>query len=180
MGSFDVLNDYKKKLKQMFLQDKELIKLIFYNDLNPLSQKDVLNPTVLFTSREVVEAGKTVIKEPCVIFGQKNFNTVTSESTFILIDFLVSRNHLYTYDDINMVIRIISHNKIINLSDNTNRAWEIQKHIDSFLNGNLYDFGVGEVMRNGWKPTPINDNFIGYTAIYDALEFGRNFDDGDM
>lgn len=164
MGSYDVLNTYKQKIKKMFLQNQDLQKLIYYNIDNPLAQPNLLNPNVLFKG-----------ERPLVLFKSKNFKTITEQSTFLLVRFLTSPDYLPAYDDISIIITIATHNDLSELYDGRDRIDAICTEIDKYLNGHNY-IGVGSVKHEGRKEVTINDDYIGYNLIYSVSDWGKNYD----
>ena len=175
MGSYDVLNTYKEKIKKMFLQNQDLQKLIYYNVDNPLAQPNLLNPNVLFKGETTTVNGEVERKEPKILFKGKNYKTIQEQNIFLLIEFLDAPIYKSTaFKEYQIMITIACHNELLELADGSSRTLLILDKIDDYLNGNKH-LGLNKAKNAGTKKIEINDSYDGLRIIFTTNSRSMNY-----
>lgn len=165
------LNEYKTKIKDMFLQNRDLQKLIYYNSLTPLSEANLKNPFIIFEDPK----NPNPTEVPRIYFKLKNPDTLTQVQTFILVKFLeFPKGGSLAFNNINIVFSIITHNTLVELGDGKDRMIEIKEQIDKFMSGNKY-LGFKRVKSNGTRELNVNIDFCGINLIYETTNRSFNY-----
>lgn len=166
MGFINIFETYKDKIKEMFVTNKDLCKLISYNVGNPLEQSDIRNPYELFDKH--------------ILFKHKNFESIKDEETFVMINFMnspISKSVLFKQTSI--IFTIATHNNIEELGDGSNRAYAIADKIDEFMCGNV-NIGYKAIQNKGLRSVDVgNNDFVGYNLIYTTHSMGYNYNNNN-
>lgn len=162
MGFIKIFEKYKDKIKDMFVSNQDLCKLIYHNVGNPLSKDNILNPYDLFKNN--------------ILFKYKNFENIKDEATFVTIIFMNSPiNESISCKETSIIFTIVTHNKLEELEDGSNRAYAIADLIDEYMCGNL-KFGITSVHNKGLKIVDVGNNeFVGYNLVYTTSSWGYNY-----
>jgi len=162
LGFINIFERYKEKIKEMFLSNKDLCKLIKYNVGNPLEQLEIRNPYELFDKH--------------ILFKYKNFESIKDEDTFVMVNFMnspISKSVLFKQTSI--IFTIVTHNNIETLENGSNRAYAIADKIDEFMCGNV-NIGYKPTQNKGLNPVNVgNSDFVGYNLIYTTHSRGYNY-----
>lgn len=165
------LNDYKVMIKNMFLQNRDLQKLIYYNSINPLNEVNIRNPYILFENAN----NPNPTEKPRIYFKFKNPDTLTEVQTFILIRLLeypIARS--LAFNNINIIFTIIMDNTLVELGDGSDRMIKIKEEIDKFMVGNS-KLGFKKVKSNGIRDIQVNNNCSGINLIYKTTNRSFNY-----
>jgi|GEM_PF-6065794 len=145
------------------VKDEELMKLIYYDGTDPLSQSPVDNPKkVIYNGRDEEDEVKhriyLVEKLPEVVNAKKTFIIPTLEKTNAVSGAF--------YMDFTIEFNIATHISIKSLDDEGDRILKIMDRIHSFYNRTLQDYALSQSQPLGsWKWNP-SDKWRGRTMRY--------------
>ena len=165
------LNDYKSKVKTMFLENRNLQKYIYYNTTNPLAEPIIKNPFILFED----PLNPDPKESPRIYFKFKNPDTITQETTFILVNYLeYPIGNSLAFNKVSVVFSIITHNTLTELSDGRSRVIAIKDEIDKYMNGNKH-LGFKRAKSNGIRSINVGSDFTGINLIYEVIDRSMNY-----
>jgi hypothetical protein len=153
VGRFSELGSQINYVIQLLLQSQNLMKLVKYDDPNPLSQPIVTNPSSLLFDRIF-----PIPKVPQAIETQKTIVTVTFSNAVL--------DNTEKMKDYKLIIAIISHIDIWRINGNI-RPFVIANEIDSILNEKRGTrLTTGSVIFDSWIYREWNEKFCGYYLTY--------------
>ena len=170
MGIFRDLYKYKQELTKMLFSNQSLLKYLYYNSADSLTKDRIKNPYSMINKQ--------------IFFKPKDFKTVDSVQSFLLINFESSPIHnSLAYKDTYVVCDILVHNTILDVigetGENENRLYNIMDEIDSYLNGkNSPDLGIGKTTFESFKLTLFNNDYVSARLIYKLTDRNLNFRNG--
>ena len=166
LRELDDFGIFKSFIKNFIINNEILFKLIFYSSSSPLELDLPDNPYEIFIPSS---------EHGCVLFRRKNDVVLSDETTNILIDMTSARKgNSYFLDNIYIVIRVITKGtNIQELENGISRSHAIMKLIDDSLNCARVS-NIGDVRRESYKELSLNEENIGYIAVYCATVIGNN------
>jgi hypothetical protein len=164
----DDIGLFKNFIKQFFIDNEQLFRLVWFADSNALDESICSYPDdpyqLFIPSKE----------HGCVLFRRKNNEILSEECVNILIDFhtaSLSRE----YDMVYIIFRIIiKGDNIQELSNGINRSFAIMKLMDNEFNRATIN-GLGEVKKEKIRDLNINEQNVGYTCIYSGHSFSSDY-----
>lgn len=187
MSNLYFSGEYKEKIINLLIKNKEVVKLI-----NPdLSNPDLDLNDVLIGGEWIINGQR--VSEQGHIFDY-NFvdDTITQTKVFIFVETVVDSIKQSTFTDFGLYICIFAHKSLIRLSSQTtptknemkkggycgNRIDCLCDAVDRMLNGNS-SFGLGKVVptsRNHMEPYQPSKNFYGKVLQYKVTNYNPGGD----
>lgn len=159
MGRFSELNKNINYVTELLLTNQNLLKLIKYNDTNPLSHSDISDPYELLF--------KNINPQP------KSVRAVEEKTTYLNYVFsnLKLNDKNFKFKDSKVFFYIISHNDIWAINGGI-RPNQIVEEIDNTLNERRgTSLSIGKVIFGDCIYREFSDNFSGYVLTYDLCDF---------
>lgn len=158
-GRFVELNTNMNYVIQLLLENQNLLKLLYYNDNNPLSQPDIINPKSLLFNHiyplpkiaDVAENQKSIIS---VMFSNAHLNR---EGNIKLKDYKI-------------IFYIMSHIDLWKVSGGI-RPLLISHELDNIFNEKSVKQFVGRILFGDWIYKEFNNKYYGYYLTYDISNF---------
>lgn len=146
---FKELNKLKTKVADEILSNQTILKLIRYDNDNPLDQPDIDNPQELLDSYIYLKpraydtqwTTKSILTTNCVARGVRNSNT---------------------YAEISLVFMIVIHSEILTLENGEDRMFDICDELHKSFHDSS-DFGVGKIEFADFRE--VNGSSDYYTAM---------------
>lgn len=157
-GRFIELNNNMNYIIQLLLKNQNLLKFLYYNDYNPLSQPDISNPKSLLFNN---------------IYPLPKIQEATEEQKSI-ISVILSNAHLrddnIKLKDYKIIFYIMSHIDLWTISGGI-RPLLISHELDTIFNEIKVSQFVGKVLFGDWIPKEFNNKFYGYYMSYEVTNF---------
>lgn len=183
MGVFDQYEEITNKLKQMFTEDDDLIKLINFSTLNPLSEERVKNPMILLENNPSLSVDGVIIK-PRIYFSQRDYNIVTDVGTVVIVNYMTSPiSGSYNSEKLSIFFDVLIHNDCIILGDGSSRFNRIFGKIDERLNGNPNLSNGFSIFNKGVKFLNTQKEYetrrlVMTSTITNTHNYNKKFEDG--
>ncbi len=157
MGRFSELNDNVTYIKNLLLQNQNLLKLIYYDNANPLGGATITNTNSLMFTR---------------IFPQpKTISPAEGEKTILTYVFSNAKLHKAKFKNNKLILNIICHINLWKIDDGI-RPYLITEEIDGIFNElTNSQLSVGNVSFNDWLYREYSNEFCGYMLIYNLCDF---------
>jgi hypothetical protein len=153
MSKFKLLNDNLYKILHRLVENKNLCKLIYYNDENPLSQSEIANSSKLLFDK--------IYPYPIAIDPE------AEASTFLCLaldDFSLA-NGGYGIANNKVIFNVLCHNKLWKLKGAL-RPFLIMEELDNMFN-DVGGIGIGKMQFSGANIIYTKD-YTGYRVSYET------------
>lgn len=161
----DNFDDYRNFIREKILLCPDLWKLIFYPTSSPLDDEYLENPYKIFEEENCIPA-----THGFVLFKEKESTILNATTPVILISCSSQRNQNYdSIQDIKIEIKIIFKGEIIELADESNRAYRISKLFDTLLDGVKLG-NNSKLRRESFGLLALNEENYGFKLIFTARE----------
>lgn len=160
MGRFDNMSKNVYYAIEELLKSQPLLKLLLYEDYNPLSKPDVLNPKSLIP--EYIYPG---FKIPDTKQKQQSILTVECDNAKL------SSNPEFT--NTALVFNIMCHTSLWMIKSEI-RPYMIMQEIDDIFGEESHNrLSIGRVHLDKCQKAIYNDKFAGYMLTYKLVDFNR-------
>lgn len=161
LKELDRFNVYREYIKNFFIENENLFKLVYYPLSSPLDTDLPDNPYSLFLE----EQNDNV--HGVVLFKQKNDDVLSYETPVILVNFTSETSKDNDYINIvSIEYKIILKGvNIQELVDESNRAYKIAELIDEQFNHKIIE-NTGKIKRLSFDNLSINEENCGYKLEY--------------
>lgn len=171
MGIFNDIDEAHYKLVGDLFQDADLLKLIRYDDFDPLSQPIVQNP------QEMIYIGQDEENEQVhrIYLLPKLPEIEDSKKTFIIPATTRIQPSSGTYRmDFNMTFNIATELSLWNIKDGKRRIYQIMDKIDQWYNRKVTEYSMNVSVPRGvseWTPsTKWRGKILSYRFTLNSVE----------
>lgn len=155
---FRSLNEFKVTVQDKLLLNENLIKLLHYNDGDPLS-------------KPIVDNVQDLVEKNIFFYPRVFDETMREEKSFITMSIHSRASRSSTYIDVVLVFNVITHKSLRGLSSGENRIWRISEELNEMFNYSKDDAFLGKCKLNDFNELTLASNYYGLQVTYSFTGF---------